>query len=109
MDKASEQRSNQAEPISNNSRLAPALSPQTTIRHKLKEKTTMKKFITSTLLTAVAVPFLMAAPAAKKAQNTSQTSTASSTTTSSKKVKKHNKKNTSSTESSTTSTSTSQK
>jgi hypothetical protein len=33
-------------------------------------ETTMNKLFTSTLLTVAAVPFLMAAPAAKKAQNT---------------------------------------
>lgn len=49
----------------------------------------MKKLFTSTLLTAAAVPFLMAAPnAAKKAQNSAGTQT---TTQSTKKAKKHKK------------------
>jgi hypothetical protein len=69
---------------------------------QLKEKTQMKKLVTSTLLTAVAVPFLMAAPAGHKAQNTS-----TSTTTTKKKTKKSKKNGTGSTEGSTTSTSTS--
>ncbi len=45
--------------------------------HKRKEEKihTMKKFITTSLMTAVAVPFLMAAPAPKKAQNTASTET----------------------------------
>src|SRR5581483_4400620 len=63
---------------------------------QLKEKNQMKKLVMSSLLTAVAVPFLMAAPAAHKAQNTS---TATSTTTK-KKTKKSKKNGTSSTESS---------
>ena len=42
----------------------------------------MKKLFTSTLLTAVAVPFLMAAPtAAKKAQNQPEASTQTKITT----------------------------
>ncbi len=36
----------------------------------------MKKLLASSLLTVVAVPFLMAAPAAHKAQNTSTDTTA---------------------------------
>jgi hypothetical protein len=88
-----------------NTKIAPAResSVQKTSATNSKEKTQMKKFAISTLLTAVAVPFLVAAPAAKKAQNTSTTST-----TSTKVHKKKSKKNgTSSTEGSTTSTSTS--
>ena len=54
----------------------------------------MKKLFTSTLLTVVAVPFLMAAPsAAKKAQNQPQASTETqSTTVKTKTHKKHTKK-----------------
>ena len=54
----------------------------------------MKKLFTSTLLTVVAVPFLMAAPpAAKKAQNQPQASTETqSTTTKTKTHKKRTKK-----------------
>ncbi|MBV8708097.1 MAG: hypothetical protein JO182_22500 [Acidobacteriaceae bacterium] len=49
----------------------------------------MKKLLTSTLLTVVAVPFLSAAPhAGKKAQNTTANSTMQSTDTV-KKGKKH--------------------
>jgi hypothetical protein len=46
----------------------------------------MNKLISSTLLTIVAVPFLMAAPAATKAQNT--TTPATSTASTKKAVKK---------------------
>jgi hypothetical protein len=53
----------------------------------------MKKLLTSTLLTVVAVPFLSAAPhAAKKAQNTTTSSTMQSTESTAKKGKKHVKK-----------------
>lgn len=54
----------------------------------------MKKLFTSTLLTVVAVPFLMAAPtAAKKVQNQPQASIETqSTTTKTKTHKKHTKK-----------------
>jgi hypothetical protein len=54
----------------------------------------MNKLFTSTLLTVVAVPFLMAAPnAAKKGQNQAPTSTADTQTTTPKvKAKKHVKK-----------------
>jgi hypothetical protein len=60
-------------------------------RHLLKRRNQMNKFMTATLLTVVAVPFLMAAPAAtKKAQNTATPATTTATT---KKVaKKHVKK-----------------
>ena len=63
----------------------------------------MKKLFTSTLLTAVAVPFLMAAPtAAKKVQNQPQASNQAQTTTVAKskvhkKQTKKAQKNTSST------------
>ncbi len=50
----------------------------------------MNKLISSTLLTIVAVPFLMAAPAAKKAQN--GTTPAPATATTKKTTKKHVKK-----------------
>ena len=62
----------------------------------------MKKLFTSTLLTVVAVPFLMAAPtAAKKAQNQPQASNQTQTTTVTKskvhkKRAKKGQKNTSS-------------
>ncbi len=49
----------------------------------------MNKLISSALLTVVAVPFLMAAPAAKKAQTPATTPTA---TTVKKTTKKHVKK-----------------
>jgi len=66
-------------------------------------ETTMNKLFTSTLLTVVAVPFLMAAPsAAKKAQNTTTGDTTS--TMSSKKVRKHVKKGKNSTKSTESST-----
>ena len=53
----------------------------------------MKKLLTSTLLTVVAVPFLSAAPhAGKKAQNTTTSSTMQSTENTAKKGKKHVKK-----------------
>jgi hypothetical protein len=55
----------------------------------------MKSLLTSTLLTVVAVPFLMAAPTAPKQDSTQ------STTSQTKKAKKH-KKSTTSTESKTT-------
>ena len=48
----------------------------------------MKKVITSSLLTLAAVPFLMAAPAAKKVQNSAA---ASQTKTDTKAVKKTHK------------------
>jgi hypothetical protein len=48
----------------------------------------MNKIISSVILTVVAVPFLMAAPAAKKVQN----STAPAATTAQKSTKKHAKK-----------------
>lgn len=67
-----------------------------------KEINQMKKLFTSTLLAAVAVPFLAASPAPKKAQNTA-TDTTATTTTKTKKTKRHHKK-TSATESGTTST-----
>jgi hypothetical protein len=52
----------------------------------------MKKLLTSTLLTVVAVPFLSAAPhAAKKAQNSTATSTTQTESTT-QKGKKHVKK-----------------
>jgi hypothetical protein len=65
----------------------------------------MKKLFASSLLTVVAVPFLMAAPAAKKVQNTSTDTTMNST---SKKAHKHKTKKNSkgTTESDTNSTST---
>ena len=71
----------------------------------IKENKTMKKLFASSILTAVAVPFLMAAPAASKAQNTSTDTTMSSTAkkTHKKKVKKNS---TGTTESSTAATST---
>ena len=51
----------------------------------------MKKLFTSTLLTVVAVPFLMAAPtAAKKAQNQPQASTDTQSATA--KTKTHKKR-----------------
>ena len=50
----------------------------------------MNKLISSTLMTIVAVPFLMAAPAATKAQNGS--TTAPATSTAKKTAKKHVKK-----------------
>lgn len=50
----------------------------------------MKKLFTSTLLTLAAVPFLMAAPKAKKAQNQPNASTQAQSTTAKPKVhKKH--------------------
>jgi len=53
----------------------------------------MKKLLTSTLLTVVAVPFLSAAPnAGKKAQNTTNSSTMQSTESTAKKGNKHVKK-----------------
>ena len=54
----------------------------------------MKKLFTSTLLTVVAVPFLMAAPpAAKKAQNQPQASNDTQATAAKAKThKKHTKK-----------------
>ncbi|MBV8897025.1 MAG: hypothetical protein JO051_10975 [Acidobacteriaceae bacterium] len=106
MNQAIEQR--QKQQSNKNQSLLLRCRVQTNHPPQIEEKNQMNKLFTSTLLTAVAVPFLMAAPAAKKAQNTS---TSSSTTTSATKVhKKKSKKNgTSSTESSTTSTSTSQK
>jgi hypothetical protein len=53
----------------------------------------MKKLFTSTLLTVVAVPFLMAAPpAAKKAQNQPQASTETQGTPKAKTHKKRSKK-----------------
>lgn len=63
----------------------------------------MKRLFTSALLTAVAVPFLVAAPAAKKAQNStaSSTDTTATTATKVKKTRKHHKK-VSTTEQSTT-------
>jgi hypothetical protein len=52
---------------------------------------TMKKLMTSTLLTLAAVPFLMAAPTvAKKAQNTTPAATPAATAKS--KTAKHTKK-----------------
>jgi hypothetical protein len=52
----------------------------------------MKKLLTSTLLTVVAVPFLSAAPhAGKKAQNSTVSSTTQTESTA-KKGKKHVKK-----------------
>ncbi len=52
----------------------------------------MKKLLTSTLLTVVAVPFLSAAPhAAKKAQNSAASSTTQTVSTS-KKGNKHIKR-----------------
>ena len=61
----------------------------------------MKKLFTSTLLTVVSVPFLMAAPtAAKKAQNQPEASNQTQSTVAKTKVHKKNakkaKKNTSS-------------
>ncbi|MBV8553488.1 MAG: hypothetical protein JOY54_19495 [Acidobacteriaceae bacterium] len=50
----------------------------------------MKKVFTSTLLTIAAVPFLMAAPAAKKAQN-QPAAAAKQTQTDSKTAKKASK------------------
>ncbi len=53
----------------------------------------MNKLFTSTLLTVVAVPFLLAAPsAAKKVQNQVPTSTDSQSTMAKTKTKKHVKK-----------------
>ncbi len=49
----------------------------------------MNKLISSTLMTIVAVPFLMAAPAATKVQNSTA---APSTSTAKKTAKKHVKK-----------------
>lgn len=65
----------------------------------------MRKLFASSLLTVVAVPFLMAAPAANKVQNTSTDTTMNSTAkkTHKKKVKKNS---TGTTESSTGATST---
>lgn len=72
---------------------------------KIKEKiTAMKKMFTTALLSAVAVPFLVAAPA-PKAQNTAAGSTMESGTAKTKVKKHHKKHSTSATESSTTSTS----
>ena len=51
----------------------------------------MNKLISSALLTVVAVPFLMAAPATKKAQ-TPATTTPATATTVKKTAKKHVKK-----------------
>ena len=48
----------------------------------------MNKIMSSVMLTVVAVPFLMAAPAAKKVQN----STVPAATTAKKSTKKHVKK-----------------
>jgi hypothetical protein len=54
----------------------------------------MKKLITSSLLTLAAVPFLMAAPAAKKVQNPAAASqTKTETKTAKKTHKSHVKKN----------------
>jgi hypothetical protein len=52
----------------------------------------MKKLFTSTLLTVAAVPFLMAAPAAKKVQNQPTSGETTQTTTVKKTHKKHVKK-----------------
>jgi hypothetical protein len=64
----------------------------------------MKKLFASSLLTAVAVPFLMAAPAAKKVQNSTDTTMNSTAKHTHKKKVKKNSKGT--TESATTATST---
>jgi hypothetical protein len=61
----------------------------------------MKKLFTSALLAAVAVPFLMAAPAAKKGQDTGAT-----TETKTKKAKKSKKGKTGATTTSSTTTET---
>ncbi len=59
----------------------------------------MKKVFTSTLLTVAAVPFLMAAPAAKKVQNQPPAATNSAKTVNTKKAtKKHVKKSKANTE-----------
>jgi hypothetical protein len=80
------------------------LSSEILRRPTNKEKTYMRSLLTSTLLAAVAVPFLMAAPAVKKAQNTTTSQTTETTTE--KPKKHHHKKDTGkTTESSTTSTS----
>jgi len=50
----------------------------------------MNKMISATLMTIVAVPFLMAAPAAKKVQN--GTTPAPAATSTKKSTKKHVKK-----------------
>jgi hypothetical protein len=55
----------------------------------LKEKKQMRKLFTSTLLTIAAVPFLMAAPSAKKVQNQPP---AAKTVNTKKAAKKHVKK-----------------
>ncbi len=70
----------------------------------------MKKVFTSTLLTLTAVPFLMAAPAAKKVQNqsTSSNQTTSQTTTTKKTHKSHAKKSTKATGTDTAAPSTAQ-
>jgi hypothetical protein len=52
----------------------------------------MKKVFTSTLLTVAAVPFLMAAPAAKKVQNQPAAADSTKTVTTKKVTKKHVKK-----------------
>lgn len=52
----------------------------------------MKKLFTSTLLTVVAVPFLMAAPHGKKAQDQTADSNQTQSTHKTKKAKKHHKK-----------------
>ena len=52
----------------------------------------MKNLISSALLTAVAVPFLMAAPAPKKAQAPAQAADQQTAPAKTKKSKKHVKK-----------------
>jgi hypothetical protein len=52
----------------------------------------MKKVFTSTLLTVAAVPFLMAAPAAKKVQNQPPATNSAKTVNTKKTTKKHVKK-----------------
>ncbi len=58
----------------------------------------MKKVFTSTLLTVAAVPFLMAAPAAKKVQNQPEAANSAKAVTTKKTTKKHVKKSKANTE-----------
>ena len=84
--------------------------PQMTRRAQSKgEETPMKNLFRSAVLTAVAVPFLVAAPAPKAQNSTAQstdTTQTTATTTTKKTHKHHNKKNKGTTESSTTESST---